>query len=601
MVDLVYFTVVIFIFTLFSQRILNLFKINFSSYLENLIFSFAISGIIISYFTFIIGILGVLYKSIVWGILFFLSLFIAKETRIFFITLFEKYQQIKKSEKNYLEILLWVIFIFHIIFNLLLSLSPSIYWDDIHYHLTSANIFINNHKIIYIPYFYYSNFPGFAELIFTYGMLVHSDILANLFHFTSGVMTALIIYLIGKKYFSVFVGILSAVIFYTMPTIFWLSTLAYVDLFFTFYITLIFYLLLKWCEDKNNIYLTFCGIFCGVLLGIKYSGFIFLILITFWIFFLGPKKIKNLYIFLFFSLIFASPFYIKNFIFTDNPLYPFFYNIFGGKDIDLETSLMIFKGIAGFGGKGKEMKYLSSLPFDITFKGAHYSGIIGPLYLLILPFLILIKGIDKNIKYLLLFALSYIPFWIFSSQQARFLLPALVCFAIISGWVIFKLKILGKLWYLIFILIFSSFIFNSVYLIYLGHKKFPVSLGIMSREEFLEKYFDNYSTFQFMNKYLPKNSKVFFINDNRAYHLNRSFIIGSYNYNFFKFTERYPPQSRYKKIHQIGVDYLFFNGNFPSPEIEKLIISDLKRKYLKLIYHKNNVFLFLIDYNKIYE
>lgn len=94
----------------------------------------------------------------------------------------------------------------------------------------------------------------------------------------------------GKKYFSVRVGLLSAVIFYTIPIVTQMATVAYVDLGLTFYTFLALFAFINWSVSKKCSWLIISGIISGLALGSKYAGFLCLsvlslgVLLNGWIF-----------------------------------------------------------------------------------------------------------------------------------------------------------------------------------------------------------------------------------------------------------------------------------------------------------------------------
>ena len=61
---------------------------------------------------------------------------------------------------------------------------------------------------------------------------------------------------------------------------------------------------------------------------------------------LEAKEIKTafrlLFIFITLSLFFSIPYYLRNYLDTGNPVYPFFYDIFDGKYLNLEKSNLLF-------------------------------------------------------------------------------------------------------------------------------------------------------------------------------------------------------------------------------------------------------------------
>jgi hypothetical protein len=126
------------------------------------------------------------------------------------------------------------------------------------------------------------------------------------------------------------------------------------------------------------------------------------------------------------SALVASPWYLKNFFFTGNPVYPF---ILGGLDWDAMRAAWYARPGTGI---GFDLVTLLTLPITLTlgYRDANYfDGRTGPLLLASLPLLILVR--KRPDRFLLIGAL-FAAFWVSgvigtsSLWQSRLLLPALL-------------------------------------------------------------------------------------------------------------------------------------------------------------------------------
>ena len=153
----------------------------------------------------------------------------------------------------------------------------------------------------------------------------------------------------------------------------------------------------------------------------------------------------------------AAPWYLKNWAFTGNPVYPFLYDLFGG--LYWDSFRAEWYAAAGT-GLGFRPATLLALPWLLTLgvRDANYwDGRTGPLILLFLP-LILLYAIFRYrppfadqrdaaepepfvLDSLLIFALAQFVFWTLgviwsrSLWQSRLLLPGLVALAPVAGWI----------------------------------------------------------------------------------------------------------------------------------------------------------------------
>jgi hypothetical protein len=599
MFDIIFLFLIYLLSVALGRKILKLFHIQKNSLLEISAIEGGLGLFFFSYLTFFLGVSGLLYKNLFY--LIFLLLFIILRCEIKEIFLIFKKEILLKTNLsyNFFESFLRIILFLFILLQLIISLSPSTYWDELHYHLTVPDIYIRKHKIVYLPYILYSNFPLGLEMLYLLGMLIRGDVIPTLLHWLFSVLTILCIYLIALKFIKSFkVALLSGVIFYTLPVTGWLSNIAYVDLGFTFYTLLSFYFFLLYIFEKENKYLILSGIFCGVSLSIKHSGailffiyFIFLFLKAFFekekIFF--PKII----LFSLITILIPSPYYIKNYLFTGNPFYPFLGKYFGG--IEKEISSSIWQGISGFGGMGKNIKNLLLLPYNLTIYGRYFSGIITPVFLVFLPFLLLEKKLEKIIKYLLFFSLIYSFIWFFTSQQTRFLLFPLALFSIISSYIFEKIKNFDKIIYFFFkFLLIFTFIFSFYFLISNQELRIPTALGFIPKDFYLSKTLETYDACKYINKFLREDAKILFLNDNRIYYCKKDIVMLQKNY----FSDEFSSERRYRELKKHNISYLLYNAllSLYTPSYPSVLMKDLKGGYLIPVFEKNKVFIFKVRY-----
>ena len=126
---------------------------------------------------------------------------------------------------------------------------------------------------------------------------------------------------------------LSAIIFYTMPTLSWLIFSTKVDLGYTLFELSFWILFVKWIKSHNRRYLFISAIFLGFAIGSKYHSLIalsFAIIAGLVILIMNKRKFKyvifTVFIFGLVALAIGSPSYIKNYIYTNDPVYPFITN-----------------------------------------------------------------------------------------------------------------------------------------------------------------------------------------------------------------------------------------------------------------------------------
>src|SRR5690606_12704301 len=126
-------------------------------------------------------------------------------------------------------------------------------------------------------------------------------------------------------------GLWAAAILTALPLVLFEATTAYIDLGLVFFSLLAFLCLFNWLENRQMRWIIWCGIFCGLCLGVKYSGAVIALWIGLWLLGTMAKRRQwqpaGIAIFVFAILLTSGFWYTKNIIQTHNPVYPFAYSI----------------------------------------------------------------------------------------------------------------------------------------------------------------------------------------------------------------------------------------------------------------------------------
>ncbi len=192
------------------------------------------------------------------------------------------------------------------------------------------------------------------------------------------------------------------------------------------------------------------GLFCGFAMATKYTGLMALPLLIFCVFLVAvwacqrpPAAIlKYLGIACAAAIAIASPFYLRNWILYDCPIYPpppALAHFFTPKGL-LPTVMqaVVDEVRKQGGGLGRGPLAFLLLPFNVTYYTASFRGAggIGLVPLALGPFGIVARRRDAFAKGLLLFALLETAAWFVTSQESRYAINIYVISAIfgVLGW-----------------------------------------------------------------------------------------------------------------------------------------------------------------------
>ncbi|OGQ90334.1 MAG: hypothetical protein A3J85_01665 [Desulfobacula sp. RIFOXYA12_FULL_46_16] len=528
---------------------------------------------------------------------------------------------------------------------ILMASVPPVSRDALTHHLAVPKLYVQEGAIHELPEIIPSYYPQLLDLIYCIPLIFDADIIPKYIHFSFALLTALLLFLYLKKNLNHFYGLAGVLFFLSLPVIIKLSVTAYVDLGLIFFSTASLISLLKWQEDQFRFKWLVCSaVCCGFALSTKYNGLITCFLLTTFVPFIYLKKceyrpdqkkisaqIRSLgYCISFFLITLAifSPWMIKNYIWTQNPVYPLYNNYFNPEintlsdDEPSEPTMnhfLIRKLIYQ-----ETLLETISIPLRIFFQGEdddpkRFDGKLNPLlfFLPICAFLPFKRNRhadekDGHKKILLLFSILYILIVFFQQDmRIRWIGPAIPPLVILSAFGLknlfeFNISIMssaqGKIYTSVLrtipvlLLIFMAGL-NAVYVFQLFRKIEPLSYIThkVTRSEYIEKFRSEYPVLQFANQDLAQGTKILALFlGNRRYYSDHDI---SFNHSKFKSAIQNSKNSDeifqdLKKFHysNLIVNYPAFNSwvNASFNAEEKKRIQDFMDVNTKLLFSKNN-------------
>ncbi|MGD8626918.1 MAG: phospholipid carrier-dependent glycosyltransferase, partial [Anaerolineae bacterium] len=327
---------------------------------------------------------------------------------------------------------------------LLVALTPPVEWDALTYHLAGPDRYLQNHRLTAEFDIYYLFFPSFMEMLFTAGLALRSDIVARLLHFSYLLLTLGALGAFALRYWKPRQGLVAAAFFVSIPTAVQIAAWAYVDLALSFYTFAAFYALYNWLAAPApetgprpaaaRGWLLLAGLFSGAAAAIKYTGAACLLAlgaVLLWAlirrriearrFLVGALALGAL------TALVAGPWYLRNTLVAGNPIYPLIWGGQGWNEVSTRWLLVL--------GEKKTALDLLLVPWTLTVVGQQgslaYDATISPIFLLLLPLLLLVRREARAIGELLLAAAVGYVAWLASGAasygtfvlQGRMLFP----------------------------------------------------------------------------------------------------------------------------------------------------------------------------------
>ncbi|MFA5778932.1 MAG: glycosyltransferase family 39 protein [Elusimicrobiota bacterium] len=602
--ELFFLLVLLFVSFQIGNFLLNKFDSSLSTYLR-IPLSIGCGLAILSTITFFLGIFGFLYKPVFHILLLILFILSLKNF------IYQNNLEIPKLkfQGTFLTITFFVFFAVSFVG----ALTPPTFYDSMVYHLAIPLQYVKNHRIIEIESNIFSNFPQNIEMLYTMAIILCDDILANLIHFVFFPLLTFSIYGFLREKYDGKMSIFASLIFAITPAIVMLASGTYVDLGLTFYLFLSFISLMKWMETSLNKWLVLSGLLCGFSLGIKYTAGISAIIFILIIFHTAVSKRENIFskIILFVSSAFLVflPWLVKNYIFTGNPVFPFY--IFGNAPDYIQKYL---SHVSQHGTSG--IADFLNLPWNITMEGIKFGGgfdIIGPFYLVFLPVLFLITKTDKLVKISFAYLILYFFFWSISAKVLRFLIPIFPVAAIVFSGCIFKfIKESNLIKNIVKIILSAIIISDFAVLLFIQNfvSPLPQLFGNITKDDYLSSKVLNpnnfYPAVKFMNETFDANSKTLFVGEARNYYTNFN-AVSSSPFDPDVFTDLANDSKTAEelliKLQNTGFTNIFWsqmeyerlkNGFRPNDFTEQSIkiINVFKKKYLNLLYENKGLFVY---------
>ena len=450
---------------------------------------------------------------------------------------------------------------------LLMASVPPVSRDALTHHLAVPKLYVNIGKIVELPDIIPSYYPQLLDLLYCIPLLWGNDIIPKYIHFSFALLTAWLIYTFVRKRLDHVYALWASLFFISLPVIVKLSVTVYVDLGLIFFSFSSLLALLKWKNKAFSLkWLIVSGVFCGLAMGTKYNGIITCFILSAFTPLIFLRTLQSdfrkeddslsyklrrhrTFIALGYSLCFFltamivfSPWMIKNYKWTGNPIYPLYNEHFSSIKTDsIQNSTVSHFSLRKVIYKEKWWE-TASIPIRIFFQGQDdqpvlFDGQLNSL-LFFLPLAVILKPLKRQthgfeLKVFLCFAIIFIlAVYLKQDMRIRYIGPALPCLVVASTfgvkqlisfkgrrhWQLRNISIVNIIIGATMALLFSA---NFFYTKDLFKKIAPLEYlsGRISRHTYIETHRPEYNVLVYANKHLNGDIKLlgFFLGNRRYY------------------------------------------------------------------------------------
>jgi len=438
-------------------------------------------------------------------------------------------------------------------------------YDGLAQHLVYPATYLRMQAVRPLWYDHHSHFPATLQMLYVPALAFGGPAGPKVMHFAYGLLTLVAAYVLTRRHLSKAAAKWVPVVIISTPLFGWMTTVTYVDLGVCAYVMLAVHMFLSWWRTQRGSDLALAGVMAGAAMAVKMQGipyFGVLLLAALYICWRRRTRVSLWQQAAAFGLIgaaIASPWYIKSWIITGNPVYPFAYSIFGGKQWSEEQAATYTRHQKGFGvgelPSAEELAqmhplarifcgprrpdrlllapiYLTFLPweFEVAFgfkETAFAMQSPGPLYL---GFVFLLLGWRRSPRTVLMLVLLIVPlwaWWLYSMQLARYLLPTLLLLAPLVAYSFQRCLGAHRLVRGTAVgLMVCGVAFPMWVTFCSGYASSAAHLLPNGRDELLLKQLDVYEPSLYISKHLPADAKLLTYGEPRVFYFNRDAMWG---------------------------------------------------------------------------
>lgn len=324
-----------------------------------------------------------------------------------------------------------------------------------------------------------------------------------------------------------------------VPTAYMEAGSGYVELALTLHVVLAVQAAARWWTTGSRLALAYLAVFLGGALAIKLLA-VFVLLPLGLVVLLRARKVDSDpaarpgaellggAAALAAAVMLAAPWYVRTWVRTGSPLFPFHLALWPAEapGWDTQRSELFGAFLAGYGppDPGLLDYVLAPLRLSLTAQpelAAYHDGVLGVSFLFGLPLLLgALRGrLGPELRLAAGLAGVFVVFWLATSQQLRFLLPALALLAVATAAAAATRLATGAL------LATTAAGLLVIGAWFLQQSPLPVVVGGEAREAYLARRLDYYPYYHLVNTSLPADARVWLVDMRRdTYHLERPYF-----------------------------------------------------------------------------
>lgn len=566
--------------------ILNIVRLRASSWMQHILLATGLGLGLLGYITFSLGMAALLRQRIIAGayvlalLLGLLSWrhFLARNPLIW-TRLLLRWRELPRMSQ---AVLLFLVMVAGI--NMIAALAPVIGVDELIYRLAAAKLYLMHERLLYIPSMVFHQQPQHIQMIQLWGLSLGSESTTQVVQCSMGFLLLLALITLARREMPITWSLLSGAILYTYSDVIVLSGRASPDLANGLWMVLAIIAWLHWVETGIERWMLVAGALAGLFAaGARLPGAYGAIGLVMLVIICSkyhhnlslPKAMINGLTVGLLALLMVTPWYLRSYMQTGNPVWPFLGTVFGAQDWTTVTYQMFTTNFSEQEvGRWLSATRIFAAPWDLTMRPERFhSGMAGPVVLATLPIALLVR-IPRRLKWILAACAVLGILWYVSYPRLRAFIPGIGLLSVISGYLLWQLWMADMLprWARVAAISLACtwLIVGFGTTLRFHLRAAGVTIGLQTANEYLEHRLTEpdmkfywFTDYQVLNRTLPSDSRLL-IYDTRGYHLD-------FDYDHYTLIARRTPDPHnlqdpdYVERHvgALGTDYVLL---WPEPQ-----------------------------------
>jgi hypothetical protein len=310
---------------------------------------------------------------------------------------------------------------------LILPIYPATAFDATMYHLPYAKAFASTGRLPFLADLRFPIFPQLTEVLFSVLFPVAGDRAAQCLSAFFTFLTAALLVEWGREEEQAAAGWLAAAALLGNPIVMYFGTTPYVEPALTLFATAAFYAFARWRREGSLRWLALSGFFMGTAAAVKYLGLFLVGALTLAALATSAsgRRGRSFLAFLGAAAVALVPWYLRIYLVTGNPVFPYLASLFGSSEWDLSGYGPRVQGTSVVSALAILLVRFVRLPFDLLFKDLNFDSHppFSPFWLFAFP--MLAAGLLRKTRWRALIGVSclYALFTLTLPRDPRYLFP----------------------------------------------------------------------------------------------------------------------------------------------------------------------------------